>query len=120
MGVPPQRGDAPLSQFGRCYGQACRRRRPQQERTFFRSSHRQTAGEFTTRRLVDSSPVIAGKTVFVGASDGRLYALDLETGKEQWSYEAGGSFIGSPAVAHGRLVIANDDGIVFCFKSSKD
>ena len=51
----------------------------------------------------------------VGAADGRLYALDLATGKSVWEYEAGGGFNGSPAIADGRLVIASDDGHVYCF-----
>ena len=56
---------------------------------------------FATRQRVDSSPVIAGQRVFVGAGDGRLYALDLRPA-EVWEYEAGGGFIGSPAIADGR------------------
>ena len=70
---------------------------------------------FTAKRMVDSSPVIVGRRVFVGASDGRLYSLDLSSGAEIWRYEAGGGFTGSPAVAAGRLVIASDDGVVYCF-----
>ena len=37
------------------------------------------------------------------------------TGKKQWEYEAGGEFDGSPAVAAGRLVIASEAGVVYCF-----
>ena len=51
----------------------------------------------------------------MGSSDGRLYALDRKTGGKLWEYEAGGGFTGSPAVADGRLVIANDNGVVYCF-----
>ena len=70
---------------------------------------------FTTRRAIDGSPVVVGDRVFVGSTDGRLYALNLADGKELWTSEAGGGFTGSPAVADGKLFIANDRGIVFCF-----
>jgi outer membrane protein assembly factor BamB len=32
-----------------------------------------------------------------------------------WEFETGGGFSGSPAVASNRLVIANTDGVVYCF-----
>ena len=53
--------------------------------------------------------------VFVGSNDGRLYGLDLKNGNLVWSYDGGAGFIASPAVAAGRLVIGNDDGVLYCF-----
>ena len=67
------------------------------------------------RARVDSCPVVVGERVFVAAYDGRLYALDRKTGEKMWSYEAGGRFDASPAVAAGRLVIGNKDGTLYCF-----
>ena len=49
------------------------------------------------------------------AADGRIYGLNVNDGKKVWEYEAGDGFTGSPAVADGKLVIASDDGVVFCF-----
>ena len=72
-------------------------------------------GTFIARRGVDSALVIVGDGVCVGSSDGRLYGLDVLTGEEVWSYEAGGRIVASPAIADGCLIIANDDGKVFCF-----
>ena len=57
--------------------------------------------------------------MFIGSADGRVYGLDLKTGNKVWEYEAGGSFIGSPAVASERLLIANSDGVVYCFGEKK-
>jgi outer membrane protein assembly factor BamB len=68
-----------------------------------------------TKQRVDSSPVIVGDRVFVGAADGRLYGVELKTGKQLWEYQASGGFTGSPAVADGKLVIATDRGVVYCF-----
>jgi outer membrane protein assembly factor BamB len=59
--------------------------------------------------------VIVGERVFVGGGDGNIYGLSLHDGAEVWKYEAGGGFIGSPAVADGKLLIASQDGIVYCF-----
>ena len=70
---------------------------------------------FATKQRVDSSPVIVGSRAFVGAADGRLYGLDLKSGKQVWEYQATGGFSGSPAVAEGKLVIATDRGVVYCF-----
>lgn len=66
-------------------------------------------------RKSESSPIVVGDRVWVGASDGRLYAFDLKTGDEVWQTELEGGFKGSPAFASNRLVIAADNGSVFCF-----
>jgi outer membrane protein assembly factor BamB len=64
--------------------------------------------------------VIAGDRVFVGVGDGKLLALNIADGKIQWQYQASGGFVGSPAIADGRLVIANDEGVVYCFGAKDD
>ena len=72
---------------------------------------------FTTRARVDSSPAIAGGRVFVGSNDGRVYGLDLASGKKVWEYEAASPVTSSPAVAKGKVVVATADGQVICFGS---
>ena len=42
----------------------------------------QAALDVHTRARVDSSPEIAGGRVFVGSNDGRVYGLDLASGKK--------------------------------------
>jgi outer membrane protein assembly factor BamB len=64
---------------------------------------------------VDSSPVIVGNRVFVGSDDGRLYALDLASGRSVWEFRAGSGIKSSPAVGQGRLLIGSSDGAVYCF-----
>ena len=66
-----------------------------------------TTRNFTNYRVVDNR-------IFFGSTDGRIYALDRATGKKVWDYEAGGSFIAAPAVAANRLLIASEDGILYC------
>ena len=71
--------------------------------------------DFTTRGMVDSSPVVVGDRVFFGSQDGRIYGLDRKSGKEVWHYEAGGKILASAAVAAGRLVIGSSSGHLYCF-----
>lgn len=71
--------------------------------------------EALIKKRSDASPVICDGRVWVGATDGMLYALDLRTGKETWSYQMSGQFVASPAIASDRLIVATDKGTVACF-----
>jgi outer membrane protein assembly factor BamB len=64
---------------------------------------------------VESSPLIAGNRVFVGSNDGKLYELDLASGKKTWEFVAGAPLSASAAAASGALVIGSQDGMLFCF-----
>ena len=62
------------------------------------------------RRTIQSSPAIAQGRVLVGARDGWLYALDLATGRELWSFDNEVSWVNSsPAVADGRVFSGSSD-----------
>lgn len=64
---------------------------------------------------VNSSPVIAGGIVYVGASDGVLYALSLATGEKVGSYDLGSPIASSPLAHAGRFYIAAYDGNLYAF-----
>jgi len=73
---------------------------------------------------VKSSPVISGGMVYVGSDSGKLFALELKTGKEKWSVEItppeeskiNVKWIRSaPAVAEGIVVCGADDGVLRAF-----
>ena len=70
---------------------------------------------FTTRARVDSSPAIAGNRVVIGGGDGKLYVLDLGSGKLVWEFESGAGFSASPAIGNGRIIIGDVDGRVYAF-----
>jgi outer membrane protein assembly factor BamB len=61
---------------------------------------------------VGSSAAIVGGRVYVGADPGVLAALDLQTGRILWRYQASTVGIGesSPAVAHGLVFVGDLDG----------
>ncbi len=71
--------------------------------------------EAILKKRTESSPVICGGRAWIGAMDGMLYAIDLETGMETWSYQMSGQILASPAIADDKLVIATEKGSVFCF-----
>lgn len=70
---------------------------------------------FATKQRLDASPVLVGERLFIGAADGRMYALDRKTGAELWQYQATGGFVGSAAVAAGKMVAATDRGVIYCW-----
>ena len=59
--------------------------------------------------------VVCHARVVVGSGDGRVYVLDLASGRKVWEFEAGGGFTASPAIAGGRVVIGDVDGNVYAF-----
>ena len=75
----------------------------------------EVAWTFPVRSHVESSPVIAGDSVFLATKRGMIHRVDVDTGKELWSYEAGGDFQASFAISDGKLVIGNTDGTLYCF-----
>src|SRR6202042_3437638 len=43
--------------------------------------------KFHTSGLIISSPAIAGDVVYVGSTDGNLYAVNLNSGEMKWKFE---------------------------------
>lgn len=54
----------------------------------------------------------------VGDSAGRIVAVSAVDGATLWEFDAGGGFVGGPAVADGRVVLASTDGTVWCFAAA--
>jgi len=77
------------------------------------------------RGRVDGSPVvvsIAGPGaapprpgVIVADAAGKVAVLEAADGTVAWEFDAGGGFSAGAAVAAGRVVLASDDGTVWCF-----
>jgi len=68
---------------------------------------------YQTSGAVRSSPVVSNGTVYVGSSDGELYALDASSGSLRWRFDAGSAVLSSPAVANGRAYVQGYDGTVY-------
>src|SRR5262249_27034639 len=67
---------------------------------------------YQATETIESSAAIADGVVYVGAGNGDLLAIDLETGKLRWKY-ATGNLIGesSPTVAAGLVYIGDLEGM---------
>jgi outer membrane protein assembly factor BamB len=59
----------------------------------------------------------ARSVAIVADASGRIAALDAASGEPAWEFDAGGGFSAGAAVAAGRVVLASDDGILWCFRS---
>jgi outer membrane protein assembly factor BamB len=77
----------------------------------------QSAGIATME--VISSPAVTGpagkRVLFVGDLAGTVYAFDLQTGNDLWSYQTGGFIYGSAAVSGGRVFISSSDAFLYAF-----
>ena len=84
------------------------------------------------RGRVDAAPVIvmaSGGTAadaaprdvaIVADAAGKIVAVEAATGAKAWEFDAGGRFDAGAAVAGDRIVIASDDGTVWCFASGDE
>ncbi len=61
-----------------------------------------------------TEPVAAGGLVFLGGSDGKVFALDAATGQPAWTYRAAGRVYAPPTVAGGCVYVGAADGTVTC------
>jgi outer membrane protein assembly factor BamB len=69
----------------------------------------------TMRSGVESSPVLVDQQrIFVGDGSGRLYEVQLDSGKIVNEISLRGKLLAGPAVGFERLVIASERGIVYC------
>ena len=50
-------------------------------------------------------------TVYIGALDGILYAINAETGKKRWTYQTNSSIKASPAIYDGVAYFGDSDGV---------
>src|SRR6266487_2507511 len=65
--------------------------------------------KFKTDGQVYSSPAIADGAVFAGSTDGNLYAIDAESGRQKWKFATKGRITSSPAVHAGIVYFESYD-----------
>jgi outer membrane protein assembly factor BamB len=59
---------------------------------------------------LEATAAIAGNAVYAGSSDGTFVSLNLDTGKENWKYQAGDEIKSSPAVDRGVVYFGDEKG----------
>ena len=68
---------------------------------------------FSADAPIHSSPAVVGDTVYIGAQDSKLYALDVATGAKRWEYETESWVESSPAVVDGVVYFGSNDGRLY-------
>lgn len=71
------------------------------------------AWRFRAAGSLQTTPLAVGDTVYVGAGDGRLYAVDAATGHERWSVQTEGPVLAAPAAVGDRVLFGSDDGHLY-------
>ena len=66
---------------------------------------------FQAGDIIESTAAVVDGTLYVGALDGVLYAIDAQTGEKRWSYQANTHIKASPAVSNGVVYFGDGDGI---------
>lgn len=69
---------------------------------------------------ITSSPTLSGQLVYIGGSDGWLYALDLQSGQTVWKHVLGVPVLATPTVTGNLLLVGSSDGRVHAFVGETD
>ncbi|MFC2167887.1 PQQ-binding-like beta-propeller repeat protein [Acidobacteriota bacterium] len=69
---------------------------------------------FNTESYIISSPVIGSESVYIGSTDGKIYSLDLITGREVWTFDTEDDIEASPLLLDDAVYIGNLSGEFFC------
>jgi outer membrane protein assembly factor BamB len=70
------------------------------------------AGKGSERLGLALRPAVDGGRVFVSGRDGRVHALDLESGERRWSVETKQALAAGPAAAYGMVAVGSSGGMV--------
>ena len=66
---------------------------------------------FQAGDMIESSAAVVDGTVYVGALDGTLYAIDAQTGEKKWTHQVEGAIKASPSIHNGTVYFGDGDGV---------
>lgn len=69
--------------------------------------------KFHTGGMVIGSPIVASGVVYLGSTDGNLYAIDAESGAQRWKFNAKSRIPSTPAIAAGTVYFTSYDGNLY-------
>jgi serine/threonine protein kinase len=74
---------------------------------------------YRTKRGVISSPYVDMNEgiVYIGSTDGYMYALDVSNGYNSWRFRTNGPIISSPVEHKGYLFFGSADGTLYCLNA---
>lgn len=73
---------------------------------------------FITKGRIFSSPTVAAGVVYVGSTDGKLYAVRASDGSQVWAFTTNGAVNSSPAVWNGLVFFSSLDGNVYALDAA--
>jgi outer membrane protein assembly factor BamB len=73
---------------------------------------------FSMKRGFETSPAIGDSTLYVGDSNGYVYALDRANGTELWRFKTGMEVSSSPALAGDLVYFGSDDGYLYALSAA--
>ena len=71
-----------------------------------------------TGGAVYSSPALADGVVYIGSNDGKVYAVDAETGATKWTFAARGRIASSPAISGGVVYVESYDSQLYAIDAA--
>ncbi|TKX74224.1 pyrrolo-quinoline quinone [Halorubrum sp. GN11_10-6_MGM] len=74
--------------------------------------------KYPTSSKIQSSPTVVNGTLFVGSTDGTVYALEAETGRERWQFTTDDTVVSSPTVVDKTVFVGSDDGNVYALNAA--
>ena len=66
---------------------------------------------FQAADMIESTAAVVDGTVYVGALDGTLYAIDAQTGEQKWTHQVEGHIKASPSVHNDVVYFGDGDGV---------
>ena len=66
---------------------------------------------FQAGDMIESTAAVVNGTVYIGALDGVLYAIDAQTGEKRWTYQTNSSIKASLAIHDGVAYFGDGDGV---------
>ncbi len=69
---------------------------------------------FATGSTMAAAPAVWKEVVVAGNSNGVVYGLSLNDGKERWRFQTGEGVYSTPAIADGKVVFGSADGNIYC------
>ncbi|MDO6446570.1 outer membrane protein assembly factor BamB [Colwellia sp. 1_MG-2023] len=78
------------------------------------------SGFFTSLKpaLISGGPITGISKVFVGSENGKVFALDAETGEVSWQAKVKGEVISAPAFDAGTVVVNTVSGVLKAFNAT--
>jgi len=75
--------------------------------------------KFKTEDKIFTSPAITGNYIYIGSTDGNLYAIDKSNGNEIWRFKAQSPITASPLEDNGKIYFGCQDGNYYAVDTRK-